>query len=337
MMKRYFYPVAAAAIIVFSIMLASAWLMWQMNRPYAPPEPRYFTIQKGEKAGDILDRLYSEGIVRKRAYIKLAYAVTFPHPKLKAGVYLFDKLLSPFEVLKKLRKGEGIMIKVTLREGLTIEESAIELAEVLGNGEKYLDLMNDPSFISDLDGDAATLEGYIFPETYFFAPFTSEETVVKKIVDSFREWWEKNGQSSRSGLSMRGTVILASIVEKESACEPERPRIAGVFMNRLRLGMPLQSDPTVIYALNRRGLYTGTIMRDDLSFRDPFNTYVVRDLPPAAICSPGRSSIQAALRPEKHDYFYFVAKGNGKGEHQFSSNLDQHNQAVARYRKNGKH
>lgn len=337
MMKKYVYPALAAIAIAFTILLASAWLIWQVNRPFKCPEPRYFTVQKGERAGDILDRLYSEGVVKKRAYIKLAYAVMLPHPKLKAGVYLFDKPLSPLEVLGKLKKGEGIMVKVTLREGLTVEESAVELAEVLGNGERYLELMNDPSLIGDMDRDAATLEGYIFPETYFFAPFTSEETVVRKIVGTFRDWWEKNGSASRSNLPLRETMILSSIVEKESACEPERPRIAGVFINRLKLGMPLQSDPTVIYALQRRGLYTGTIMKDDLSFRDPYNTYVVRSLPPGPICSPGKTAIAAVLRPERHSFYYFVAKGNGKGEHQFSENLDQHNQAVARYRKNGKH
>lgn len=337
MMKKTIYLLLACAVLAVVVLAASSWLMWQLNRPYQCPEPKYFTIQKGERAGEILDRLYTDGIVKKRFQIKMAYAVMLPHPKLKAGVYLFDKPLSPLEVLRKLKKGEGIMVKLTLPEGLTIEESAIELAETMGNGEKYLELMSDPSLISDLDGDAVTLEGYIFPETYFFAPFTSEETVVKKIVDSFRDWWEENGSASRSNLSMRDTMILSSIVEKESAYEPERPRIAGVFINRLKLGMPLQSDPTVIYALQRRGLYTGNIMKEDLSFRDPYNTYVVRDLPPGPICSPGKTAIAAVLRPEKHSFYYFVAKGNGKGEHQFSSNLDQHNQAVARYRKNGKH
>jgi len=337
-MKKFIYLVIAAISLVSLAAIASTWVMWQLNKPYLSPDgPKYFTVQKGERAGDILDRLHQEKIVEKPFYLKIAYAVMIPHPKLKAGVYLFDKPLSPRGVLRKLKKGEGILVKVTIREGLTIEESASVLAEVLGNGETYLELMNDPSLISDLDPDAVNLEGYIFPETYIFAPFTPERTVLKKIVGSFRDWWQKNGRTSAHPLPLRKTMILASIVEKETACEPERPRIAGVFFNRLRLGMPLQSDPTVIYALTRRGLYTGAIMKDDLSFRDPFNTYVVRDLPPAPICSPGKSSIEAALRPEKHDYYYFVAKGNDKGEHQFSVNLDQHNQAVARYRRNGRH
>jgi UPF0755 protein len=323
-----------AALALF---LASSWLMWELNRPYkSPGEPKYFTVQKGERTGPILDRLSAEGIVKKRFYLKMAYAITFPHPKLKAGVYLFDKPLSPMEVLRKLKKGEGILLKVTLREGLTIEESAKELSAVLGTEENYLEVMNNPELIRDLDPEANNLEGYVFPETYIFAPFTPEKSVVKTIVDSFKDWWEKTGKGG-SGRSIRNTMILASIVEKESAFEPERPTIAGVFINRLKLGMPLQSDPTVIYALQRRGLYTGRIMKDDLGFSDPFNTYVNKDLPPAPICSPGKSAIISVLQPERHRYLYFVARGNDRGEHQFSVTLDQHNQAVADYRKNGKH
>jgi UPF0755 protein len=337
-MKKFTFFISALMTGAVAIFLASSWLMWELNRPYkCASEPKYFTVQKGERTGEILDRLSSEGIARKRFYLKMAYAITFPRPTLKAGVYLFDKPLSPLEVLRKLKKGEGILVKVTLREGLTIEESARELSSVLGNEEKYLEVMKYPALIDQLDPEAHNLEGYIFPDTYIFAPFTSEKNVVKVIVDSFKEWWKKTDRGGAAARPIRETMILASIVEKESAFEPERPVIAGVFINRIKLGMPLQSDPTVIYALTRRGLYTGTLMKYDLGFSDPFNTYVAKGIPPAPICSPGKSAIISVLKPGRHRYLYFVAKGNGSGEHQFSVTLDQHNHAVADYRRNGKH
>jgi UPF0755 protein len=323
--------------LAITLFLAASWLIAGLNRPYmSSQEPKYFTVQKGQHAGDILERLASEGIVSQYFFLKMAYAFSIPRPKLKAGVYLFDRPVSPLEVLDKLKKGEGILLKVTLPEGLTIEESAKELGKVLGSEDKYLQIMKDPSLIRQIDPQAKDLEGYIFPDTYLFAPFTPEESVVKKIVGSFVEWWHKTAAEQAKKNSVRETVTLASIVEKESAFEPEKPKIAGVFINRLKLGMPLQSDPTVIYALTRRGFYTGSLLKNDLSFPDPFNTYVYKSIPPAPICSPGKTSILSVLRPEQHRYLYFVAKGNGSGEHQFSVSLDEHNKAVARYREYGR-
>ena len=294
---------------------------------------KYLTIKKGEHTGEILENLEKEKVVKNRITTKIAYAVFFKKKSIKAGVYLFDKEMTPIEVLRKLTNGEGVLLRITLKEGLTIEDYAKEMAEVTGKEDVYLSLMKDPSFIKELDPKAETLEGYIFPETYFFAPFTSEKQIIKSVVDKFSSFW--NGLNAKNQeVDLRSTIILSSIVEMETPLKTEKPRIAGVFLNRLRMGMPLQSDPTTIYALKRRGLYRGYLLRDDLKFDDPFNTYVYLGLPPAPICSPSKETILSVINYERNNYLYFVAKDDKS--HYFSENLENHNKAVSRFIKNGK-
>ncbi|NMC00048.1 MAG: endolytic transglycosylase MltG [Thermoanaerobaculaceae bacterium] len=333
-MKKFSWllPVFISSVFVISMLFLS--ISRDFHTKYKGFEgEKYFTIQKGESSGRILERLFVEKIVEKSYPIKIAYALSFKKKSLKAGVYLFDKPLSPKEVLSKLEKGEVALLKLTLREGLTIEEYSKELANATGSFEGFLSAMKDPSLIKEIDPQAKSLEGYLLPDTYFVAPFTSEKEIVKIVVQSFLSFWNKV-EKEHTGADLRKTIILASIVEKETADSSEKSRIAGVFLNRLKIGMALQSDPTTVYALNKRGLYRGYLTKEDLKFEDPFNTYTNLGLPPEPICSPSKETILAVLNPEKHHYLYFVSKGDGS--HYFSETLNFHNQAVSKYIKNGR-
>ncbi|MCX7829885.1 MAG: endolytic transglycosylase MltG [Acidobacteria bacterium] len=334
-MKRFSLIVTSFFLLFFSILLLFTFLVVkEINTPYKGYEgSKYFIVQRGEKSGKILERLYSEKIVKRQYPIKIAYAFSFKKKTLKAGVYLFDKPLSPKEILTKLEKGEVVLIKLTLREGLTIEEFARELSQATGSFDGFLSAMKDASLIKELDPKAKSLEGYLLPDTYLVAPFTSEKEIVKIITQSFKSFWDKV-KIDHPGADLRKTIILASIVEKETADSSEKSRVAGVFFNRLNIGMPLQSDPTTVFALKRRGLYRGYLSREDLEFEDPFNTYTTTGLPPEPICSPSKETILSVLNPEKHRYLYFVSKGDGS--HYFSETIESHNQAVFKYIKNGK-
>lgn len=309
-------------------------LYLDLNAPYIGYEKeKYFMVKKGEKSGEILERLYEEGIVKERYPIKIAYALTLKRKTLKAGLYYFNKPLSPLSVLKILERGESILIKITLKEGLTIEEYAKEMSQVKGNFKEYLKEMKNPEFIRELDPEAETLEGYMLPETYLFNPFSSEREIIKRVINTFKEFWKRE-TDNRKDIRLRETIILSSIVEKETSSRNEKAKIAGVFLNRLRLKMPLQSDPTTIYALKRRGLYRGFLTKEDLKIEDPFNTYVNVGLPPAPICSPSKETILSVINAEKHKLLYFVSKGDGT--HFFSESLESHNQAIKRFQMNGK-
>ena len=270
-------------------------------------------------------------MVRWRVSAKLAYALSGRLTTLKAGKYLFDQPMTPLQVLAKLRKGEVMHVKVTLPEGLRLEEAAALFEEQgVGRREAFLRAMRDPAPIRDLDPEALDLEGYLFPESYLVDPDIGEAALVRILVRASREWWERRPVPPPQGLGFHQLVTLASVVERETASPAERPRIAGLFLNRLRIGMPLQSDPTVIYALALDGRYRGRLTREDWAYPNPYNTYRNAGLPPGPICSPGRASLEAVLRPEATRYLYFVARDDGT--HAFSESLEEHNRAVARYR-----
>lgn len=333
-MKKFSWllPILFSAFFVFFLFFIS--ILRDLNEKYKGFDgEKYFTIQKGESSGKILERLYLEKIVEKQYPIKIIYAISPKKKTLKAGVYLFDKPLSPKEVFSKLVKGEVALLKLTLREGLTIEEYSKELANTTGSYEGFLSAMKDPTPIKELDPQAKTLEGYLLPDTYFVAPFTKEKDIVRIFIQSFISFWKKTVETFPQA-DLRKTIILSSIVEKETAEKLEKSKIAGVFINRLRIGMPLQSDPTTIYALTRRGIYRGYLTSKDLKIEDPFNTYTTLGLPPEPICSPSKETILSVLNPEHHNYLYFVSKGDGS--HYFSETLDFHNRAVSKYIKNGR-
>lgn len=327
---------AAAAVAATGLALVALSLWRDWHTPYKGYEDGIILeIPKGRAAGLILDELANRGVVRSRVSLKLAYTATGRRSMMKAGKYLFDRPLTPLEVLQKLRKGEIILTRVTLPEGLRLDEAAALFADQgLGRKETFRAVLRDPGPVRDLDPSARDLEGYLFPDTYFVDPGTSEEAIVRLLTRSFREWWAHRSAAAPARLGLRGVVTLASVVERETAVPAERPLIAGLFLNRLRIGMPLQSDPTVVYALVSDGVYRGRLLREDWGYAHPYNTYRNPGLPPGPICSPGRASLEAVLSPEKSAYLYFVAKDDGT--HAFSATLDEHNRAVARYRGGGR-
>lgn len=333
-MKKFSFILPFLILFLFLGLVFTVSIILNFHSPYKGFDgEKYFTVHKGESSGKILERLYREKIVEKQYPIKIAYAFSFKRKTLKAGVYLFNKPSSPKEILSRLEKGDVVLLKLTLREGLTIDDYAKELANVTGTYENFLSYMKDPTFIKELDPNAETLEGYLLPDTYLVAPFTSEKEIIKNIVQNFILFWKKT-KLDYPNADLRKTIILSSIVEKETANHSEKSRIAGVFFNRLKLGMPLQSDPTTIYALTRKGMYRGYLTREDLKIDDPYNTYVVNGLPLGPICFPSKETILSVLNFEHHNYLYFVSKGDGS--HYFSETIDSHNRAVSKYIKNGR-
>ncbi|HKI85893.1 MAG TPA: endolytic transglycosylase MltG, partial [Thermoanaerobaculia bacterium] len=287
----------------------------------------------GLDAGQILDRLAARGVIAHPFLARLYLTYGLGAPSLKAGEYEFSGKLSPVEVLDKLMRGTVVLHRVTLAEGLTLDETASHLASA-GFGEKseFLKVMDDPGPISDLDPEARNLEGYLFPETYSFAKGTPEREIVRRMVDTFRKRFASAIRPQMStGDSVHRIVVLASIVEKEAKLDGERPLIAAVYRNRLDRHMALYADPTVIYGLELLGRYDGNLRRDDLRFDTPYNTYLHPGLPPGPICSPGLASLRAAVNPADVPYLYFVSRNDGS--HVFSRTLAEHNRNVEKWQK----
>jgi len=240
--------------------------------------------------------------------------------------------MTPFEAIDKIARGDVYVINVTFPEGLTMTEMAkIFESHQLGSAASFIKAAKDPAPIRDLDPAANDLEGYLFPETYALPRRTDAAKLVRLMVAAFTHAFtpELRAAAAATNRTVRQTVTLASIVEKETAKPEERPIVAAVYANRLRIGMALQCDPTVIYALQRAGVFTGNLRRDDLSFDSPYNTYRYPGLPPGPIASPGKASLEAVVRPADVDYVYFVSRNDGS--HEFARTLEEHNRNVQKF------
>ena len=320
---------AAAAVAV------TAYLGYRaIHRPfrgYATAE-KTLRIEPGSNAGSILLQLEREGIIADARLARLYLRFATEGDSLKAGEYLFRQPVSLPEVLAKLARGEVTTHAVTLVEGLTLPESAAALAAA-GHGEldELLRQMRDPSRIADLDPEARDLEGYLFPDTYRFAAGTGEAAIVDELVSTFRRRFRGGLDELGQPGELRRLVTLASVVEKEARLDEERPVIAGVYANRLRRGMPLQADPTVIYALILLDRWDGNLRRPDLRVDSPYNTYRYPGLPPGPICSPGLASLEAAAAPAETPYIFFVSRNDGS--HVFAATLREHNRNVERWQR----
>jgi len=239
--------------------------------------------------------------------------------------------MAPRKVLDQMVLGRGVFHRVTVPEGLTQRDIAHLLEkEGLANSEKFLKAANNPAILSMLGIEAQRVEGYLFPDTYYFPASTSEQDILIAMVEHFEESFTPlmEEQARRLGLERHEVVTLASLVEKETGVEAERPLVSAVFHNRLRGRIPLQTDPTVIYGLKT---FTGNLTRKDLRRPSPYNTYLIQGLPPGPICNPGLSSLQAALLPAEVKYLYFVSKNDGT--HFFSKTIREHNRAVNQYQR----
>ena len=292
-------------------------------------------VPKGTDAVTILRSLESAGVLANADLARLYLIYEMGDPYLRAGEYRFADPLATPEVLARLVRGDIVTYPVTIIEGLSLAETAQALSAAgFGELEIFLATMGDPARVADLDSQAQDLEGYLFPDTYRFAKGTTETQIVDAMVGTFRRLYEESVDPLRAVTderTVREIVTLASIVETEAQLDEERPVIAGVYAHRLRRGMPLQADPTVIYSLTLAGEYDGNLRRDDLKFDSPYNTYVYPGLPPGPIASPGLASLQAAALPADVPYLYFVSRNDGS--HVFAETLREHNRNVNEWQK----
>jgi UPF0755 protein len=290
-------------------------------------------VPEGASAESIGAQLEALGVIPHPVVFRALVLARGAGARLRAGEYSLDGPLSLEQILDLLSRGEVVRHELTVPEGRNLEETA-ELAEAVGiPADAFLAAARDPEPIRDLDAAATDLEGYLFPDTYDVPRGQgAAAALVARMVRRFRDVTAPDLPAVAAGSrSLREVVTLASLVELETARSDERPRIAAVFLNRLGQGMPLQTDPTVIFALRKAGRWDGNIRKRDLDIDSPYNTYRVAGLPPGPIASPGREAIRAVIDPAPSRDLYFVSRNDGT--HQFSETLADHERAVTRYQR----
>ncbi|MGH9464034.1 MAG: endolytic transglycosylase MltG [Thermoanaerobaculia bacterium] len=325
---------AAGLLLLGAATVLALWAWRGVARPFGPGAPLFVEVEAGATAAEILADLERRGVIADARLARAYLVYALDDPPLKAGEYRFDGARPMPAVLDMLIRGEVVVHPVTIPEGLTLDETARLLAEAgFGESAALSRAMLDPRAIADLDPAATDLEGYLFPDTYHFARATTPAAIVEALVATFRERWERDVRplAPGDGASPREIVTLASIVEKEARLPGERPLIAGVYASRLRRGIALYADPTIIYALKRAGTWAGDLTREHLAMESPYNTYRVGGLPPSPICSPGAASLQAAAAPAEVPYLDFDSRNDGS--HVFAVTLAEHNRNVATWQR----
>jgi UPF0755 protein len=299
----------------------------------AADAPQVLVVEPGDSVRQIGQRLHALGLVSHPELFRTLVVARGDAARLRAGEYALEGRLTLEQIVDKLVRGEVVRRTLTVPEGSSLEDIVrLGVAEGL-DGRALRAAAADAGPIHDLDPQARDLEGYLFPDTYEITRQPGAAgLLVKRMLQRFREVMAPRlGEVAERGLSLREVVTLASLVERETALADERPRIAAVFHNRLRIGMPLQTDPTVIYALRLAGRYDGNIRKADLDIDSPYNTYRNSGLPPGPIASPGRAALEAALQPAPGKELYFVSRNDGS--HHFSQTLAEHQQAVNFYQR----
>ena len=317
--------------VATSVVLFAGFLVAYISyaSPHGAPLPAEVRIEQGESFASVVRKLREQKVIANERLFSLWARFTGVEKKIHWGLYRFDAPLPPREVLNRMIIGKGIFQSVTIPEGLTVKEIADLLANLqIADKEKFLTEAAAPELLASLGLQDKGIEGYLFPNTYHFTPSTPERDILIAMTEQFRKVFAPllAQQSEAAQLTPHEIIILASIVEKETGVESERPLVAAVFYNRMQRHMPLQSDPTVIYGLKE---FNGNLTKKDLHDANPYNTYRIAGLPPGPICNPGLSSIKAALHPADVPFLYFVSKNDGT--HLFSETLEAHNQAVKTY------
>lgn len=318
--------------VLGAITLGAAWYV--LGQPYKGfSEPVFLDIPRGMSTRQIASTLAGRGVIASEWHFYAARLLR-PGRHVQAGEYQFAKAASPWQVYDRLARGDIFYLEVTFPEGSNIFDMA-EAVQQTGiiKREEFLKVARDPALIRDIAPGAPSLEGYLFPATYRMTRRTTARQLCRDMTSRFRRAWaDVGGQTSSKGTT-NDLVTLASLVEKETAVPSERPLVASVYWNRLKQGVKLDCDPTVIYAALLENRYRGTIYRSDLDNDHPYNTYRRAGLPPGPIANPGLASLKATLAPAQTSYLYFVAKPDGSGGHNFSNSLSDHNRAVAEYRR----
>lgn len=310
-------------------------LIWFFSYFFIPlnisEENATFEIDSGKNLGQITDQLIEMQVLKDSFRFKFFSYIFGKTESLKRGHYKLEKSITPYELLKILADGRETLYSIRFIEGKTYSDLILEL-----KNNKYIKheikSYKEKDILKILSADEPTAEGIFFPDSYYFYKNTSDLEILKNsyrvMKDKMKYLWD-NRDLDLPYKNIYEALIMASIIEKEISIKAEAPMVAGVFVNRLNINMPLQSDPTVIYGMRHR--YDGNIRKSDLRKKNKFNTYTQKGLPPSPISTPSLNSIIAAFNPEKTDALYFVAKGDRT--HQFSKTLSEHNAAVRKYQK----
>jgi UPF0755 protein len=316
------------SLLLVVVLAAAGWVAWAVYLPVTPPGQKSVLLRSGYSTRRIANELKSAGVIHSALGFVLYHRIHHRH-SLKAGEYVFDKPANALEIHDRLTRGDVQVLTLVIPEGYDVFDIAQVVQQAgLGSSQDFLHVITtDTALISDLAPEAKSLEGFLFPSTYEFTRAESMEDVVAAMVKQFRQIAHDIGLNQ----DVEKTVILASIVEKETAVPEERPLVASVYSNRMADGIPLQADPSVIYAELLQGRYSGSLHHADMRFSSAYNTYTHVGLPPGPIGNPGRDSLLAAMHPAQTGFFYFVSNGNG--QHRFARSLEEHNRNVAALRR----
>lgn len=330
-MKKF---IAILTTIAFLGIILGLWwgLIVIKTSPQSESQPVVFEILKGSSFSTVTDHLVEQGLITNKRVFNVYARVMGDAGRLRSGEYRLDKSMSMSSILKVITSGKSIEYSVMFQEGSNIYEMGQQLEKLgMGSARSFLQLAHDRNLIHQLlHADLASFEGYLFPETYYFTKYTTQRELLERMVNRFLVVYGQISSGSRRKMSRHQVVTLASLVEKETGVGEERPRIAGVFFNRLDRGMRLQSDPTILYGImEMTGTMKINITRQDIAQYTPYNTYRVNGLPVGPISNPGRDSLMAVMNPESSSYLYFVSHNDGT--HEFSETLEKHNRAVQKY------
>jgi UPF0755 protein len=330
-MKRYLF-----LMIVVGVLLGGGayFAHGRLTEPYRgfQGDEVFVDLPPGTTVGGIASRLADAGVVPDTLTFRLAARLSGADRHLQAGEYRFAEPMSPLQIVTRLSEGDVYTRPITFPEGLTIKEMAALFEKGgLGKASTFEKAASTSALAAGFDPDARSLEGYLFPSTYALGRHAGADVMIRAMVEAFERAFdpELRVEAAGKGLTVRETVTLASLIEKETGQAAERPIVSAVYHNRLARRIPLQCDPTVVYALMRAGRWDGNIRKQDLQIKSPYNTYVYPGLPPGPIASPGRASIEAAIRPADVPYLYFVSRNDGT--HVFAETLAEHNRNVAQW------
>jgi UPF0755 protein len=315
------------ALLLLVALAIGGWLAWALRMPLQPEGQKFVLLRPGYSTWRIASELKSAQVLRSANAFVLWHYFHHKH-SLKAGEYLFDRAATAINVHDRVARGDIYVHTLVIPEGYTIFDIAQAVQDAgLGSKQEFLQLCTaDITLISDIAPNAKSLEGYLFPATYEFTRTESMHDMLAAMVKQFREVAASIGLNA----NVQEMVIMASIIEKETAVSEERPLVASVYYNRLARNIALQADPSVIYAELLAGTYRGALHHEDLQVKLAYNTYRYPGLPPGPIGNPGKTSLQAAMQPASTDYYYFVSDGNG--HHRFANSLEEHNRNVVKLR-----
>lgn len=323
-------------LLILLALAVVAYLIHRLEDPPLLPGPAEVTLffPAGTSTATIFRMLEKEGVVENARIAEFFYRVTRSANPLQAGEYRFGRPMPASDLIDRMIRGDVVRHTVVVPEGLTAQETFdLFLAQGIGSPKSFARALKATELLPGIAFAVPDLEGFLFPDTWVVTRSTTARQIVEMMTGGFRRYFTQDlrEKAQAQGLSTWQTVILASIVQKETGLSSEAHVIAGVYLNRLRRRMRLQADPTVVYALKKDGKWTGTLYRSDYAYDSPYSTYLNDGLPPGPICNPGRVAIHAAATPEKTPYLYFVADASGR--HTFSKTFEEHVQAIAGIRR----